>query len=215
MKYFLLLLCAVWSLCAAAQNRSRNFDFNTAVSVHPLMLIGEDVTAMIGVEHHLKNKLAVVMDAGYILQSNYFNGMDALKSVSGFTLRPGIKLYHQDRKRSYLMAQLFYKQVSYKLYDWLGKDCVNNVPAYEQLQEFTYRKKTMSLNFMAGQFYHISDKLLLELYGGLGVKFKNQVPTEKNSCYRNNERGIIFSKFQENITLPNIPVGIKLLFILE
>jgi hypothetical protein len=215
MKYFLLLFFAGCSLCPAAQNRSRNFGFNTAVSVNPFMLIGEDITFMVGAEHQLKDKLSVVMDAGYIFYSDYFNGSDVLKSVSGFNLRPGIKFYVHERKRSYLMAQLFYKQVGYKVYDFLGKDCVNDVPTYEQLQDFTYRKRTISMNFIAGKYYHLSDKLLFEFYGGIGVKSKTQRPTEDNSCYRENQRGIIFSKFQEQMTAPNFPVGFKLVYIIE
>jgi hypothetical protein len=112
------------------------------------------------------------------------------------------------------MTQLFYKQIAYKLYDWLGKDCVDDIPTYEQLQAFTYRKKTISVNFIAGRFYQLSDRLLLEVYGGLGVKFKNQVTAEQNSCYRSSERGIFQSKFQEQITLPNFPAGFKLAYII-
>ena len=215
MRYFLLLFFAGCSLCPAAQNRSRNFGFNTAVSVNPFMLIGEDITFMVGAEQQLKDKLSVVMDVGYVFQSEYFNGMDVMKGVSGFNLRPGIKFYTKETKRSYLMAQLFYKQVGYKVYDFLGKDCVNGVPTFEQLQDFTYRKRTISMNFIAGKYYHLSDMLLFELYGGIGVKSKNQKPTEKNSCYCNNDRGIIFSKFQEQITMPNFPVGFKLVYIIK
>ncbi|MDQ3682310.1 MAG: hypothetical protein M3352_04450 [Bacteroidota bacterium] len=213
MKKILSLLLTCTVLYAAAQSPHAVFNYKTAISFNPLVLIGPDYTAMFGAERRLKNNLALVLDAGYVFQSSYFNS-SVVKSISGFNLRPGIKLYTKEEKRFYLQLQVFYKQVDYKIYDWLGKSCVNEIPSYEQLEDFTYRKKALSFNVMAGRLFRISDKILLEFYGGAGVKIKNQKPIETAACYRNNDGGII-DIFQEHSITPNLPLGIKLLIAVD
>ncbi len=207
--FSVLFTCA--ALSAGAQSTHSVFKFKTAASFNPTLLIGPDYTAMFGMEQRMKNKIAFVLDAGYVFGSAYLNGENVVKRVSGFNLRPGVKLYTKENKRFYLQMRVFYKQVNYKIYDWLGKSCVNEIPAYEQLQKFTYRKKAISFNFMAGTLFRLSDAVLLDLYEGLGIKFKNQQPTEATACYRNNERGILLNVFRENSVTPNLAIGIKLL----
>ena len=204
-----LFTCTVFYACA--QSPHSVFGFKTAVSFNPSLVIGPDHTVMFGIEQRLKTKLALVLDAGYVFQSSYLNGEDVVKGASGFNLRPGIKLYTKDEKRFYLQMQVFYKQVNYKIYDWLGKSCVNEIPTYEQLQNFTYRKKTVSLNFMAGTLFRISEAIILELYEGAGVKIKDQKSTEAASCYRNNDGGILLNTFREHSVTPNLAIGIKML----
>jgi len=208
-KLFLpLLTCAV--LSAASQSKQVVYNYGTAISFNPTVLIGTDYTVMLGAEHRLKNNLAVVLDAGYVFHSAYFN-RDVIKSTSGFSVRPGIKIYTKENKRFYLQLGVFYKQVDYKIYDWLGKDCVNEIPTYEQLQNFTYRKKSVSFNVMGGWNFRISDIILLELYTGMGVKIKNQKPTEEGSCYRNNDPVGFGNIFTEHLVTPSLPFGIKIL----
>ncbi len=209
-KIFQIIFCCCVVIYATAQSPSV-FDFTRVNSFNPSLLVGPDYTVMFGVEQRLKSKLALVLDAGYIFQSSFFQGEHVLKGVSGFNLRPGVKLYTKENKRFYWQMQVFYKQVNYKIYDWLGKSCVNEIPTYEQLQNFTYRKQTVSINVMVGTLFRISDAILLELYEGLGIKFKNQQPTEATACYRNNERGIFLNFFRENSVTPNLAIGIKLL----
>ncbi len=195
---------------AAAQSTHTAFTYKTAVSFNPTVLIGTDVTVMFGAEHRLKHNLALVLDAGYVFQSSYFNDENVVKNSRGFNLRPGVKLYTREEKRFYLQLQVFYKQVDYQIYDWLGKSCVNGIATYEQLQNFTYRKKAASINFLTGRVFRISDAVLLELYGGLGVKIKNQKPLETASCYRINEGVGFVNIFNEHSVTPNVPFGIKI-----
>lgn len=208
-KYFTLLLTSA-ALCGTAQSDRSSFGFKTAVSFNPTVLLATDNTAMVGAEYRLKGKLALVLDAGYIFDTRYFRD-DVLRRVGGFAFRPGLKLYTKAEKRAYFQFLISYKQVDYKIEDWLGKACVNEIPAYEQLQNFTYRKKTLSFALLAGQLFRISDGVLLELYAGVGVKIKDQQPTEKESCYRNAERGFLFSTFQEHSVTATVPFGIKIL----
>lgn len=208
MKKMLTLVFTCMALYSAAQLKDSVFHFKKAFSFNPVVLAATDNTAMLGAECRLENNIALVLDAGYIFSSYYIQ--DALKGTSGFTLRPGVKLYNKSEKTFY-QFQVWYKQVDYKLVDWLGKGCVAGVPTYEQRQEFAYRKKALSLNVMAGELYHLSDAVLLELYGGVGVKIKAQRPVEKGACYRNSEGTGAFSMFREKYSTINAPCGIKIL----
>lgn len=214
MKNFLTLLLFVTAWSCAAQQPKSVFDFKTAVSFNPIVLAATDNTAMAGVEHRLRNRLALLLDAGYIF-STYYVQAGERNGVGGFTFRPGLKLYGKHGNDDFIQFQISYKQVDYKFYDWLGKACVNGVPTYEQLQQFSYRKKTLSFNVLAGQLFRLSDAFLLELYGGAGIKIKNQRPVERGACYRNNERGFIYSPFRERSVSVNLPLGVKILAALK
>lgn len=210
MKNLFTLLLSVSPFFGMAQQTPNPFDFKTAVSFNPTVLAPVDNTIMLGAEYALKNRLALVLDAGYIFYSGYFQAHE-LEGVKGFAIRPGLKFYGNKEKSLFYQFQVSYKQADYKLHDWLGKDCVNGIPAYEELQQFTYRKKTVSFNTLAGWMFRLSDGLLLELYGGVGIKIKDQGPTERGACYRSNERGFIYSPFKEHSVSANLPFGIKLL----
>lgn len=213
MKPIVSLLLTCIALFAGAQSTPSVFKYNTAVSFNPSLLMGPDYTAMFGMEHRLKNNLALVMDAGYVFSSSYFNG-SILKSAGGFNLRPGIRIYTKEEKRFYLQLQVFYKRVDYKIYDFLGKSCVNEIPTYEQLQNFTYRKNTFSFNPVVGSLFRISDKVLLEIYAGLGAKIKNQRTTEEATCYRNNQSNFL-NLYRPHSVAANLPLGIKIIFPLK
>jgi hypothetical protein len=210
-KYILGLL-----LCAGAQAQAQKppIEYKTALSFNPSVIIGVDYTAMFGVEHRIKNNLGLVLDAGYLFYSTYFD-QSRIKGTSGFSVRPGIRWYHGKQKKEFFQFQVFYKQADYKIYDWLGKDCVDDVPAYEQLQNFTYRKQTVAFNLMAGELYRFSDRLYGELYVGVGVKIKWQAPTEPNSCYRNEDNDVGFNMYRPRSVGPNIPAGFKLIYKLQ
>src|SRR5215218_2788993 len=160
MKPFFSLVLTCMVLCSAAQHIRSPFDFKTALSFNPTVLLATDQTAMLGAEHRLNNRLSLVLDAGYIFHSYYFQD-NVPNSTSGFTVRPAVKYYGKRNPHTSFLFQIAYKQVNYKITDWLGKACVAGIPSYEQLQEFTYRKKVLSFNMMAGQLYRLSDRILV------------------------------------------------------
>ena len=213
MKTLFTLVLACMFFAGNAQSTIPAFHFKTALSFNPTVLLATDNTVMLGAEHRLPHKLALVLDAGYIFESLYFQE-DVKKGVRGFAVRPGLKLYNGSKK-GFFQFQVAYKQVDYTLEDWLGKGTVNNTPTYEKLQEFTYRKKALSFNILAGELFRISDVVFIELYGGAGVKFKYQRPMEEAASYRNGETDFGFNTFEEKYTTVNMPLGIKLLIALK
>src|SRR6476620_5734057 len=208
MRTFFALLLACISLCGRAQMMHSVFHFNDAITFNPSVLIATDNAAMLGVEHQLSHRLSLALDAGYIFGTYYILN-NTLKGTSGFAVRPGLKYYNASGK-GFLQFQVAYKQVDYKLEDWLGKDGVNGTPAYEKFQEFTFRKKAFSFNALAGELFRFSNTVFLELYGGLGAKLKHQQPTEANAIYQN-ANGFTFNLLQEETTTINVPMGLKLI----
>lgn len=206
MRTFFSALAFCGALSCAAQSTRSPLDFKTAVGFNPTVLAATDMTAMISAEQNAGGQLAIVLDAGYVFGSYYFQDM-APRRTRGFALRPGVKWYAKTGG-SYYQFQFAYKQVDYTMHDWLGKACVNGVPSYEQLQDFVYRKKTFSSNVLAGQLFPISNTMLLDLYAGFGVKIKHQQPTEQNACYRNED-------FQERRTTATVALGVKFLIALQ
>jgi hypothetical protein len=192
-----------------AQATRDAIQFRQALTFNPTLLAANDNTAMIGAEHRFKDRLFGVLDAGYIFGSYYFRD-NILKGTRGFALRPSLKYYNKTGK-TYYQFQVSYKQVRYRLLDWLGKSCVDDVPTYEQFQEFPYRKRVLAFNLLAGQLYRITDAVFLELYAGAGVKLTGQKPTEPGSCYRYNEQWIELSNFRERHVAANVPLGFKVL----
>lgn len=208
MRIFFAFALTCISLCSRAQTRHSVFHFNDAITFNPSVLIATDNTAMLGVERQLPHHLSLALDAGYIFATYYIQN-NTLKGTSGFTVRPALKYYNTSGK-GFLQFQVSYKQVNYKLEDWLGKDCVNGTPAYEKFQAFTFRKKDLSFNAMAGELFRFSNTVFLELYGGLGAKLKHQQPTEASACYQN-ANGFTFNLLQEETTTINVPMGLKLI----
>jgi hypothetical protein len=209
MKTILFLVFVLFTWDVAAQSTPSVFNYKTAVSFNPSVLAGPDYTAMFGAEYRLKERFALTLDVGYVFDSYYFRE-GSVKGTSGFSIRPGVKLYPRPDKQFYFQFSIFYKHVDYKMYDWLGKDCVNQIPTYEQLQDFRYRKKTLSFNVLRGRNFRISDQVFVELYAGLGIKIKDQGPTEKHACHGNLQTGIINRSFQGNQVTAHVPLGIKL-----
>ena len=97
MKYFFSMVLSAATLWSAAQANDAAFRFKTALTLNPGVLINTDLTAMVGAEHRLPHRLALVLDAGYIFDTYYFQNT-ALKGTQGFTFRPGVKWYNKRQK---------------------------------------------------------------------------------------------------------------------
>jgi opacity protein-like surface antigen len=211
MKYSCWLLIVFLLIGIYGQAQRKGMFYKTAFNISPLALANTDGQLMAGIEHRSGKGWAYVFDAGYIFSSYYLNHA---KKVKGFELRPAIRYYHGKYKREYWQAQLFYKKVDYQFRDWLGKDVVNGTPSYEKLQDFTFRKKVLSFSFMGGETIPLSDNIFIDVYGGIGARYKEQAVTEPNSVYEPVEGNtpIIYGPKVWSICAP---VGVKLSFVLR
>ena len=138
MKKLILPALLMAMLSAQAQKKERiPLAYEKAVSFSPLMLLGPDYTLTGGYEKRISPNLVLASEAGIIMGSSYFSNMENSGRAWGILLRPSVKFFMDRDKNFYLQPQLFYKMVNNQLYDWLGKNCVDEGPAYEELQHCT------------------------------------------------------------------------------
>jgi hypothetical protein len=202
-------------LSLQAQKTKPQVEYQNALTLSPLMLLGPDFTLTLGYEHRLKHKLVFSPELGFILGSAYYSTENDSKGSYGFLFRPSLRFFVNEERNFYIQPQLFYKMVDSKLHDWLGKECENDVPAFEQLQDFTYRRQAYGFNMIAGVLVPTKGrKLLFDFYFGLGVRHKTgNVVGEPRSCYDGG--GPFFGTTEDDGTFPNVPAGVRLVFVLK
>jgi len=158
--------------------------------------------------------LLLTGEAGYIFASDYLrNENGGERKASGFIIRPALKFFMNDRSRTYLQPQFFYKQVTHRVYDWLGKEMVDNVASYEQLQNFKYRRKIVGVNVILGTVMPLGLRnSFVDLYIGLGVRKKTvKVVGEPTSSYQ--RIPIIGNSDNANEGIfPSLPAGIRFIY---
>jgi hypothetical protein len=225
--FFLLVL----PFFATAQNRHNLFgpvkkvvnsspftEANQAISFNPFALAEIDFTALAGYENKIRNNLFLSNEAGYVFASAYIPGNNSASvRASGFLLRPSVKWFVDKNNKFYVQPQVFYKQVTHNIHDWLGKDAVNGVSSYEQLQDFRYRRKIFGFNAIAGFVLALDQHRngYIDLYFGAGVRTKkNTIVREPRSVYQNHSNGF-FTGDPDNGVFPSLPIGIRFIFVLH
>ena len=198
---------------------AQKFDFNPYIDSSKLclrlntldLLDVLDGNISIGGEYRFNKTWAITMDAAYIFYSAHFNNC---KTAHGVILRPALRLYTGRLKDQFFDVQLHYKEVMYKIDDWIGRDVVNNVPAYEQKTLFRYYKKNIGIQIIRGQQKYISSRCRLEIYLGVGLRFRWQHPyQEPNSIYRPANADLTSTKSES--VLPAFPAGIRLVYAIK
>lgn len=218
MKYilslFLFLVLTRW-VSAQSYERYKEIPYKWAVRFNVLgMLDPLDGNISAGGEYIFHPRWSVTTDLSFILYSAY---LPQNKSAIGFMLKPAIRFYTSESRKGFLEATLFYKQVGYKLEDWLGKGFVNGVPAYEEYQDFIFRKRVGGINLQAGLQANLSkDKLLrLETWFGLGIRFKWQdIKNHPDASYQTN-RIFLTDLTREYYVAPSIPFGVRLVYCIQ
>lgn len=212
-KFFLLCLLACTFFVQAQKNESLPYH-RKAFTFNVLPLLPLDYTILPGIEFKIKPKLLLTGEAGYIFASDYLrNENGGERKASGFIIRPALKFFMNDRSRTYLQPQFFYKQVTHRVYDWLGKEMVDNVASYEQLQNFKYRRKIVGVNVILGTVMPLGLRnSFVDLYIGLGVRKKTvKVVGEPTSSYQ--RIPIIGNSDNANEGIfPSLPAGIRFIY---
>lgn len=193
-------------------------EYLSAIHFNPFALVQIDFTILAGVEYRPKPGIGLVTEIGYIFASGYLgnDGNGAADPASGFIIRPSARFYVNDRKTFYLQPQIFYKQVTHKQSDWIGKDCVNGIPSYEAFEDYKYRRQVFGGNATAGVLVPLSRKQtsFIDFYFGLGVRYKTgKIVQQPRSCIEEDINGTVFTS--EDGTFPSLPLGIKLVFAIQ
>jgi hypothetical protein len=179
----------------------------------PLGLIDiMDGNVMVGGEYRFSKTWAATLDAGYIFYSQYVGGMHG---VTGILLRPGARWYSGDRNDLFIELQFQYKEVIYKVQDWLDRDLIDGVSSYQQYTTFRYRKVVLGGHITAGgkAFLTRDHRLFIEIYAGVGLHFRKQGPyKEPHSAYDFNPM-VATARTPSTVVKtvwPALPVGMRL-----
>lgn len=173
-----------------------------------------DMNLTFGAEKKLTNNLSVAVDAGWIFFSQRF---EETKSTNGLLLRPSVRFY-PGKKLFYIEGELHIKHVIYRMEDWIGREAVNGVPAYEQFATFKLRKDVIGPHIKAGRMVAIfqNPRLMLDFYLGVGVHFRRyKIPGQPaNSTYRvqSDFNRIVVGETKQQFALP---AGVRMVYRFE
>jgi len=216
----LLLVAGVGKAQLLSSKTWRGDTGKVYLRVNPSGLIDVyDGNATIGGEVRLNRTWSVTMDAGFIFYSEY---IAEAKKTRGILLRPGIRLYAGKYRDMFIDLQFHYKEVRYHINDWLGKDVVNTVAAYEAFKVFQDRKRVVGGHIMIGgkEFLSKNRRLLLEVYLGFGLHYKEEglYHEESNSQYDRGfgiYRASNISPEKRTSIAPALPGGLRLLYMIR
>jgi len=137
----------------------------------------------VGGEYRFSDNWSVTMDAGYIFYSKY---QPHGETASGFLLRAGLRKYAGKKKDYWFDLQFHYKEVMYRVNDWIQRDVVDGASSYEELTKFRFRKQVYGVHLMGGgrEFLTKDHRLFLEIVAGVGIHYKvTGAYGEANSLY--------------------------------
>jgi hypothetical protein len=209
---FLLLLCMAGNAQRSEQAKAPLAQHQVVIGVNPLPLVNVDQAVLLGVEYRFRSRWSVVGDVGYIGNSRY---LEENGKTRGFEVRPAMRYYYSRNGLGYVQGQLLYRRVNYRLTDWLGKNCVNGVPTFEQLQEFRFQKQNVGAAIVLGSIQELSPRWLVDISLGLGLQHRtHNLKAGANSCYV--PRGGLFrTAIQDDIWLPTMPIAVKLAYVIQ
>jgi hypothetical protein len=213
MKHFFIGFLLFLSFQSHAQRKSPD-DYKIAISFNPLALAHIDYTFLPGIEYKLQENLSIVGEAGYIFASSALGMGDGDARGGGFIIRPGLRFYVNPKNNFYLQPQFFYKQVSHRLRGWVGRDCVNDVPTYEELSDYRLRRIAYGVNITAGKVWSIlNGGGLVDFYFGAGIRHRERkFIGDERSCVPDNSERVNF--FGDGL-LPSLPLGMRLCFFIR
>jgi hypothetical protein len=213
-SFFFLLLLLLNHSSIRAQRKSRVV-LPQGISFVRLNFTGlfdpVETNFSVGYEYRLKEKMSLAADLGYLFYSVYFEN---ITGTSGYIFRPSIRLFIDEKNRGYFDTEIHYKHTNYKIEDWLGRGCVNGIPAYEEFTTFKYKRDILGLHLKIGYQGMLSrnGKFWYEIYTGAGIRGRwEKLKNEPGSCYNNATAVIEFNSINQNISYA-IPTGLRLLY---
>lgn len=139
------------------------------VRFNPLGLADiSNMNLSVGAEKRLSKRSSVALDFAYIFYSHRFNDEG---NARGIMLRPAYRFF-PGNGYFFVESELQYKLATHRMVDWVGKGVVNNVASYEEYMQFRLRKQVLGVHVKAGRQYHLTNKLWMEIYLGVGVHFR-------------------------------------------
>lgn len=173
-----------------------------------------DGNLSVGMERYLNSRWSLTTDLSFIFYSAY---LPTNRRALGYIIKPALRFYTSSERSLFMEISFFYKRCGYKVKDWLGKDCVNDVPAYEKYETFIFSKRVTGINVQAGWRRDLTRNKLwrMELYIGLGIRRKWQdVRGDPMDCYQTNS---VFNTEINQTTFigGSLPHGLRVIYTIQ
>ncbi len=211
MKNYFAAILLLGCVAAGAQEKKTKLSYSKAVNISPFALADIDHGVMVGGEYRFAPRMSASLDLAYIFSTNYYQEAEKTR---GFNIRPAFRYYFGKRQHEFLQLQGFYKYVDYGMHGWVGKDCVNGVPSYNELQDYHFRKSVLGVNIMVGDLLPLSERAFVDIGVGLGVRFKEQRITDPRVCIPRQEDNFI-NRYTEKVTAISLPFSVKFAYMLD
>jgi hypothetical protein len=216
----LLFSCIIESNAQAVQKETGLHSIT--LRFNPLSFLETDGNVTIGAGYQWHRRWAITIDPGYIFFSPYADVNNSV-SLSGIKIRSDIRfLFDKSRPggfSSFIAPEFHYKYVSSKKWDDFGINCLGGQCAYYQRAEYKEVKKEIGASVKIGTLIPLfNNRWKVELYGGLGIKFKNFEETDLpvgGSFVNQPNRDNLFNNNNENTGYIIIPGGIKIVYHLK
>lgn len=229
LRHTVLIVLLIIAINTIGQETKKSFRDETQFSLrtNPLSFIEADANVMLGIGMQWSPRLATTFEPAYIFGRLYgvTNNNDEEQGAypaSGIKLRTDIRYYFNDfpkgrRAALFIGPEFHYKYVNTWIEDEFGINCIGNNCAFRQRAEYKETKEEFGGFLKMGMHAPLIDRLAIEFFWGLGVKWKwrreSGVPVGGSFTEPPDSRG--------NGILPReglmviLPMGAKLSFLLR
>lgn len=188
---------------------------------NPLSFLETDCNVTLGVGYQWHRRWAFTFDPGYIFFAPYSSTTDGERNqVSGIKIRTDVRFFFEKSRsggfNTFIAPEFHYKYVTTKKWDDFGFNCVGGQCDYYQLAQYKEVKRETGAGVKLGTVLPLSgSRFSVELYGGIGVKFKKFKETDipiGGSFVNEPDRDGFFNNTQEGVGYLILPAGAKIVF---
>ena len=220
-RYLVLILVfaiGINSICYSQKN-NEEYSYSISLRTNLFSVLEVDGGIMLGLRYQWSKRFAAVLDPTFI----FFNLYDNTNSTSngqpiGIKIRSDLRYYldkNTSRRNRYFIAPEFhYKYVSTKRWANFGINCIGQQCDYYMNAKYQQIKNETGGTLKLGAEIPLSDKdkWAIEVYGGLGFKFKNfkQKDIPAGGIFLASPASDDVFGFEEGTAIPVFPASIKI-----
>lgn len=182
----------------------------------PLSLIDIYSAVQFALEYRIGGRSTVQGEAGYIFPINILESgiRDDYNDMNGYRLRAEYRYYLSVKKNRtdgfYLAPELFFISINFDEKN-VVKIPLNSVgDFYYQEKQFKVNKRIFGYHLKVGYQQMLTERLVIDFYGGLGVRHINFSSDQPLEDWLNKSNSIFFSEDREQTERPSASYGIKL-----
>ncbi len=224
---FIVLLLPCWSLSKAQIHPYIYNPYDSLAEYAParilkfsyLSLFDYKQSIQFAYEYKIRPRVTLQNELGYI--NTLIKGLysyENFQNMRGIRTRFEARFYRKNRFNQvngfYLAPEIFYVYTQYQRQKELGRGCVSGTCDFFELKRFQVYKNVVGVHFKVGVQIDLSPKLLLDIYGGLGLRMVYiHAPEAEKEDFRLNE--FFFQYNNGEFLRPSMALGLKLGYILK